>query len=210
MASKGEIDLLWCISNLSQTMWNHTKNSMKELKQPASVFLFYNRRSVTNRSSLLKMRQTRETKMWITQNFEQVWPIKGRAMWKLTSWRFRKCGTFWVLKVLNKSYWLSKTVAQCAPQFLKNFFWTEGLQKNLFRGVETPKILPIFFCDVLIHIKNKFCKKKWVKTAIPALSSGQSNLHTPMWGPSRQLDDQYRNPNINNRDHLVGQLTRGL
>ena len=28
-----------------------------------------------------------------------------------------------------------------------------------------------------------------------------------IWGCHRQLDDQYRNPNINNRDHLVGQLT---
>ena len=55
--------------------------------------------------------------------------------------------------------------------------------------------------------KKYVLQKKRVKTAIPALSSGQSNLHTPMWGPSRQLDDQYRNPNINNRDHLVGQLT---
>ena len=51
-------------------------------------------------------------------------------------------------------------------------------------------------------------QKKWIKTAISALSSDQSNLHTPIWGPSRQLDDQYRNPNINNRDRLVGQLTR--
>ena len=58
-----------------------------------------------------------------------------------------------------------------------------------------------------MHIQNTFCKKNWVKTAIPALSSGQSNLQTPIWGPSRQLDDQHRNPNINNRDHLVGQLT---
>ena len=43
--------------------------------------------------------------------------------------------------------------------------------------------------------------------AFPAPSNGQSNLQTPMWGSSRQPDDQYRNPNINNRDHLVGQLT---
>ena len=49
-------------------------------------------------------------------------------------------------------------------------------------------------------------QKNWVKTAIPALSSGQSNLQTPIWGCHRQLDDQYRNPNNNNRDHLVGQL----
>ena len=93
----------------------------------------------------------------------------------------------------------------CSAIFEKLFLDLGAAKKSLFRGVKTPKVRPIFFCDVLIHIKNKFCKKKWVKTAIPALSSGQSNLHTPMWGPSRQLDDQYRNPNINNRDHLVGQ-----
>ena len=29
-------------------------------------------------------------------------------MWKLTSWAFRKCGSFWDLEVLNQSYWLSK------------------------------------------------------------------------------------------------------
>ena len=51
-------------------------------------------------------------------------------------------------------------------------------------------------------------QKKWVKTTIPALSSDQSNLQTPLWGYHRQLDDQNRKPNINNRDHLVGQLTR--
>ena len=43
--------------------------------------------------------------------------------------------------------------------------------------------------------------------AIPAFSSGQNNLHPPIWGPSRQLDDQHRNTNVNNKDHLVGQLT---
>ena len=35
----------------------------------------------------------------------------------------------------------------------------------------------------------------------------EQSTHTYIWGPSLQLDDQYRNPNINNRDHLVGQLT---
>ena len=70
---------------------------------------FYNGRSLTDRSSLLKTWKTRETKTWITQNFELVWPIQGRTMWKLTSWRFQKCGSFWWLKVLNQSYWLSKS-----------------------------------------------------------------------------------------------------
>ena len=70
---------------------------------------FYNGRSLTDRSSLLKTQKTRETKMWITQNFELVWPIQGRTMWKLTSWGFQKCGTFRDLEVLNHSYRLSKS-----------------------------------------------------------------------------------------------------
>ena len=45
------------------------------------------------------------------------------------------------------------------------------------------------------------------ETAIAALSSGQSNLHPPIGRRHRQLDDHHRNPNINDRDHLVGQLT---
>ena len=82
------------------------------------------------------------------------------------------------------------------------------IKKQLFQGVKPKKNCPTFFCGSVIHIKNTFCKKKSVKTAIRALSSGQSNLQTPIWGCHRQLDDQNRNPNINNRDHIVGKLTR--
>ena len=57
--------------------------------------------------------------------------------------------------------------------------------------------------------KKYLLQKKWVKTAIPVLGSGQSNLHQPIWGCHRQLDDHHRNPNNNDRDHLVGQLTNG-
>ena len=70
---------------------------------------FYNGRLLTDRSSLLKTPETRETKTRITQNFELVWPIQGRTMWKLTSWGFRKCGSFGDLEVLNHSYRLSKS-----------------------------------------------------------------------------------------------------
>ena len=70
---------------------------------------FYNGRSLTDRSSLLKTRKTRETKTWITQNFELVWPIQGRTMWKSTSRGFQKCGSFRDLEVLNHSYRLSKS-----------------------------------------------------------------------------------------------------
>ena len=70
---------------------------------------FYKGTLMTFWSSLLKTMKTRQTKTYITQNFELVWPIQGRTMWKLTSWGFQKCGTFRVLKVLNQSYWLLKS-----------------------------------------------------------------------------------------------------
>ena len=86
--------------------------------------------------------------------------------------------------------------------------WSQRVKKNVFWGVKTAKKC----CFSLFHrvqiYKKYILQKNWVKTAIPFLSSGQSNLQTPIWGCHRQLDDQYRNPNNNNRDHLVGQLTR--
>ena len=50
-------------------------------------------------------------------------------------------------------------------------------------------------------------EKNWSKTTIPALGSGQTENDTPMLGCRHQLDDQNRNPNMNNRDHLVGRPT---
>ena len=50
-------------------------------------------------------------------------------------------------------------------------------------------------------------EKNWSKTTIPALSSGQTENDTPIWGRRHQLDDHNRNPNMNNRDHLVGRPT---
>ena len=47
--------------------------------------------------------------MWITQIFPIVWPIQGCTMSKSMPRAFRKCGTFRYLKVLNQSYWLSKS-----------------------------------------------------------------------------------------------------
>ena len=35
---------------------------------------------------------------------------------------------------------------------------------------------------------------------ICGLSSGQTNLHPPIWGHGRQLDDRHRHPNINIRE----------
>ena len=73
------------------------------------TWCFYNGRSLTDRSSLLKTPKTRGAKTWIPQNFELVWPIQGRTMWKLTSWGFQKCGSFRDLEVLKQSYGPSKS-----------------------------------------------------------------------------------------------------
>ena len=80
-------------------------------------------------------------------------------------------------------------------------------KKTALSGGKTEKNLSNFYLRLRDIHRKYILQKKWVKTVIPALSSGRSNLQRPIWGCHRQLDDQYRNPNINNRDHLVGQLT---
>ena len=83
----------------------------------------------------------------------------------------------------------------------------DPLQKTAVSGGKTKKKLPKFFLRLRDTYKKYILQKNWVKTAIPALSSGQSNLQRSIWGCHRQLDDQYKNPNMNNKDHLVGRLT---
>ena len=90
-----------------------------------------------------------------------------------------------------------------------NSWKSDPLQKKTaFSGGKTKKKLPKFFFWLRDTYKKYILQKNWVKTAIPALSSGQNNLQVPIWGCHRQLDDQCRNPNTNNKDHLVGQLTK--
>ena len=79
-------------------------------------------------------------------------------------------------------------------------------KKTTLSGGKTKKKLPNVFLRLCDTHKKYILQKILVKTAIRALSSGQSNLQTPIWGCHRQLDDQHRGPNTNNKDHLVGQL----
>ena len=72
-------------------------------------------------------------------------------------------------------------------------------KKTALSGGKTEKNLSQFFLRLANTYKKYILQKNWVKTVIPALSSGRSNLQRPIWGCHRQLDD---------RDHLVGQLTR--
>jgi hypothetical protein len=44
----------------------------------------------------------------ISQNLLKEANIQARSMWNLTSWRFRKCGTYWACHVFNGSYRPSK------------------------------------------------------------------------------------------------------
>ena len=48
----------------------------------------------------------------ITWDFDIETHIQGTTMWKLTSWRFRKCDGFWAYEFLNGSYRCSK-LAHC-------------------------------------------------------------------------------------------------
>ena len=84
--------------------------------------------------------------------------------------------------------------------------WTRSEKRAVSGGKTKKKVAQIFFW-LRDTYKKYILQKNWVKTAIPALSSGQNNLQVPIWGCHRQLDDQCRNPNTNNKDHLVGQLT---
>ena len=94
------------------------------------------------------------------------------------------------------------------PQFWKSGKSGTPNKKEAVSGGKTPKKLSKKILRLRDAYKKYILQKNWVKTAIPALGSGQSNLQTPIWGRHRQLDDQYRNPNINDKDHLVGQFTK--
>ena len=95
---------------------------------------------------------------------------------------------------------------------IRNFCKTQdeprGWEKNGFWRGKTHRISPKNFLRPRDTYKKYILQKNWVKTVIPAFSSGQSNLPPSIWGPSRQLDDQHRNTNMNDKDHLVGQLIR--
>ena len=79
----------------------------------------------------------------------------------------------------------------------------------MFWGAKTPQNSVKFFGGLRHMYRKYILEKNWSKTTIPALSSGQTENDTPIWGRRHQLDDQNRNPNMNNRDHLVGRPTSG-
>ena len=93
---------------LWQTMWNHAKKSMEELKLPDSVFLQGDGRSSGLKT--LKTAKTMKTKTPVSQNFQILWPTQGGTMWKGMARAFRKCVTYGGGVVLIHSYKPSKSV----------------------------------------------------------------------------------------------------
>ena len=91
------------------------------------------------------------------------------------------------------------------PQILKNSPKnTRGWVYHPIFGGKTQKKSAKFFLRLRHTHKKYILQKKWPKTVNPALSSDVSILPLTIWGCHCQLDDHHRNPNTNNRDHLVG------
>ena len=103
--------------------------------------------------------------------------------------------------------WISSPIIH---NFGKTQAGPRGWGKKPFLGGKKTKKPANFFLWLPDTCKKYILQKKWVKTALPGLGSGRNNLQTAIWGHSRQLDDQHRNPNMNNKDHHVGQLTSAL
>ena len=79
----------------------------------------------------------------------------------------------------------------CAGRTTSLEIWTARdplREKTALSGGKTKKKLPSVFLRLRDTHKKYILQKKSVKTAIRALSSGQSNLQTPIWGCHRQLD----------------------
>ena len=97
----------------------------------------------------------------------------------------------------------------CSKKWASPPFWHFGplWKKRLVWGGKTQK--KSAKKNLWLHDTHKMyiLQKNWTKTVNPALSSGLNFFPPPIWGHHHQLDDHQRNPNMNNRDHLVGQLT---
>ena len=99
---KSEMGIFWCMS-----ITNNVK-SYKKFDGKAQTAKFTVLQGEIS-STVLKTWKTRETETWFSQNFELLYPIQGTTRWKLTSWGFRKCGSFWLWQFSNGSYWLSNS-----------------------------------------------------------------------------------------------------
>ena len=93
------------------------------------------------------------------------------------------------------------------PEGVPGWPGTPSEKKTAIWGGKTKKNWTKFFLRLGDTHKKYILQKNWTKTVNPALSSGPNILQPVIWGHHHQLDDHHRNPNINERYHLVGQPT---
>ena len=86
---------------VSNELWGGMLASMLSDRQPLEFFLESIAKKCKN-GQFFAFSQ-------IKWDFATASYIQGTTMWKLTSWPFRKCRTYWDLKFLNGSYWWSKS-----------------------------------------------------------------------------------------------------
>ena len=113
----------------------------------------------------------------ITWDFDIETHIQGSTMWKLTSWGFRKCGSFWDLEVLNRSYGCSKSedfeILSPLPKIRgvpkkrhghNNEFWALPLNQRVttpnrhtlipYQRLKLIIVAVSFFCDAYFFLLN--------------------------------------------------------
>ena len=98
----------------------------------------------------------------ISRNFDVASYIRGGTMWKLTSWGFRKCGTFWGLELLKRSYRRSESddseIFDLSPKI-------SGVQKkgksSEFNPQDYEKVKSSPALTVWSHESVKDCRKTW-------------------------------------------------
>ena len=86
---------------VSNELWGGMLASMLSDRQPLEFFLESIAKKCKN-GQFFAFSQ-------IKWDFATASYIQGTTMWKLTSWRLRKCITYWVLNFLNRSYCCSKS-----------------------------------------------------------------------------------------------------
>ena len=73
----------------------------------------------------------------------------------------------------------------------------------MFWGAKTPQNSVKFFGG-LCHMYRKYIlEKNWSKTTIPALSSGQTENDTPIWGRRHQLETMLKISCVTLRDYYI-------
>ena len=82
-------------------------------------------------SAVLKTWKTRQTKTWITQNFQILYPIQGSTMWKLMSWAIQKCGTFLDLAVFKVELLAAEVGSKLKKNDIKAAFKKKARQSSM-------------------------------------------------------------------------------